>query len=103
MKEGNVPEKISVAELLREKATDEFCPNFRNELESGSPLAFSEILENRILDQILSRNRAVIVEKSLQSRFQRLEYEPLAAGRFVGRKLSYFMQMRCYWPRIAVH
>lgn len=42
IREGNVPDRISISELIREQATAEFRQDVLNELEYGQTLVFAE-------------------------------------------------------------
>ena len=105
----NVPEEISLEELLIEQGKDKFCNQIINYLKGGNKQkredrfeSFFENPETGLLERAATKFSAVVVPQSLVERVLLIAHYTPIGGHPGGRKLYKTLRRKYYWPGLAI-
>jgi hypothetical protein len=101
LEDNDVPERISIEEIVREQLSDEFCQWARSSMEQDENSLIKEDPDTGVLVRKDNETTRVIVPASLRQRLLRMAHYSPIAGHPGGRKIYATLRRDYYWPSMA--
>ena len=99
--DGPRPSAITVDELIREQAEDDFCCSMREQLDAGKLVPFEED-RGGVLVRTVEGHPQIVVPQTLVPRVLTLAHRPKSAGHPGETKMYKTLRRHFYWPTLSV-